>query len=555
MIPPDRLTRLMNHAARQLVPDEPDLWPAIAQRITTRQRRGTLTLATAALLIVMAAGALMLLALRGSDSSGPQASLIRVGSPTPTAIPPQPLDTPAPELIPSLVLTEAWPDVVTVTPAPLVSPAWPDVVTVTPAPLMSPPAGEAWPDVITVTPASLMPPPTVQVWPDVVTATQAQFETQQGFAWPIVTFIESQNIPDGRFSDTQILTRDLPRRDYALLSMPEDVLDSAGGWVIARVQGDYFTPNLYAEQVPSYAWIVDGPAFFYTNDGAVLFNWLYGLTQPNTAGYYNPISYNLIVDGNLTTLQGNYTLDILPFEDVITVADTPETVVISRQPQTLSYEAPEGEGQSLRLIIDVEQAQAGPDIPVPDIALILPHGHTLTRFNPAQTPHLEINFSALPADQQLILANPLDVCPRAMPLDECQAAPRPDITLSVSVEPVIEAATGALSNEIPRDKVAVAIPEGAYLVSGGLNTQDLPGQTVDVHLVFTQFNDLDGGTGQPGDFMDVDIRDQLLIEDALVVEISDTPPHALVLAVGQQDAVTLAWCIDAGLPIILKPAE
>ena len=377
------------------------------------------------------------------------------------------------------------------------------------------------------------------------------------------------------------LTRNDPREDYHLEGGGQlfEALDASDGWVLFSVSGEAFTPYLYADQT-----ITTTNHNYRTGDGALLVNWMHDVPGADQ-DLFHQVSYNIIVDGNITTLPGDYTFSVQPVTDVRSLAGEPAPVTLApRVPVVATYHAPEGALVTLDVRVGHRDDATGAE-PYPDVAVLLPNGRTLTTFNPGETYVLHLSFVAPPADEQYLVFNPLDV-------DATES--RDSIALMVSV------ASGRLladmptleELELPEGTVAVTVPLAGMLASDRSEAA-MVGQDVDV---LTTFSYIDIGDGfqslMPGDAelivtapgnivittplddagapVDVQLISQRVIRGARVlgvgshfmpfdqseslVWITDDSRTLITLAVSRQDALVLTWAIDAGISIQIVPA-
>jgi protein-disulfide isomerase len=455
---------------------------------------------------------------------------------------------------------------------------------------------------------------------DTLASFTESFNANPGISLPNPVYITTENFTDGAFMFSGELTNTQPRADFALIDgfgALYDALDAAEGWVLLSVDGFFYTPDLYVDQVAN-DWGDGGLLNHYrTSDGAILFHWLNN-AAPGDQRQYHQVYYNFVVDGHRTSLLGDYTLALRPLTDVIELADRPREVVISGgEPQVFRFDTPET--QQLRLTIEVtqsmsmEQSLSSTYTLIPDLALILPHGDTLTTFNPGQTQHLVLDFMPPPEGQQYLVINPLDVCQSfptsPSPNSTVTRAPCPDesseIRLRVTLEPVEASATGASTAPatptplegtilLPHGTVAVSLPSGSYTVSDG-DPNGYVGQYVDLYLSVVVIDlDEEGTSGDaltfpgiiqivPGEEVQIvtipqeeqagEVITERTFVNALVVSTgpylapfsNDDPAlrwetdqeewGAITLAVSPQDAVALNWALDAQLPIRIEPAE
>ncbi len=236
-----------------------------------------------------------------------------------------------------------------------------------------------------------------------------------------ITQIEAENFTDGLFAHSGTLFWQTPRADYALLSVPEEAFQAAGGWTVITVKGDYFVPNLLAEKTVSGEPV---SASYRTNEGALLFHFADNVT-PLDETWTRDITYNIIVDGNLTTLRGDYTLTISPAMNAIDLNSGARDVTVPQgQPVVLHFTPQPGTVYYLTM-----QVVSVIDENSPNIAVLLPGGETLTTFDPNRTAYLAAEFVPTVAEgDQYLLLYPQDVCAAGIPLDECRAQTRQNIT-------------------------------------------------------------------------------------------------------------------------------
>lgn len=390
---------------------------------------------------------------------------------------------------------------------------------------------------------------------------------------------------EATYTHSGTLTRNDPREDYHLEGGGQllEALDASDGWVLFSVSGDAFTPYLYVDQN-----LYDTTPMLHnyrTGDGALLVNWMDGVPGADRS-LYHQVYYNIIVDGHITTLIGDYTLTVQPVTDVVPLTDDPAPLTVpARQPIVAQFDAPEGTLVSLDVRVghtdDPTVAES-----YPPVAVLLPNGRTLTTFDPNETYTLRLSFVAPPAGEQFLVFNPL-VAPTPGSVDPVALRVSAAAGRVVSDVPILE------PSDLPEGTVAVTVPMVDSSESARLDASVI-GQLVDVFMTLPYADAGEGiHTRMPNDAeLIVTDADNLavtivagdasapitvtrvthrVIRDARAlgvgfyfvptdagdsrVWLTEAPSTVITLAVSPEDALVLTWAIDAGVPIQIMLAD